>query len=305
MAGAFTHMAIVGDAVKSFPVDQGFGKILRENKNFLTLGSVSPDIPYLAHLAMGGFAWANIMHYHQTNGIVKNALHSLGVAKTKGKVWKYQLAWLSGFVGHLVADATIHPIVESIVGPYTDKDTNSNHSECEMIQDVIIFKDVMNLELSAAEYTDYLKACIEHSSFNKVADFWAAHAEVNCPFADSFPIKNIIDSYVKELDTAEGGNAFAIAFRHFGLKYIYRTYNDIMTKSPGLVEKYYSNIRLPNGMIGTFRKDGFEYAVKNLVVAWSKIERSLFSTENIADIIPNWNLDTGIDQDTSIRTYWS
>lgn len=305
MAGPYTHMAIVGDAIKSFAVDQDFGKILRENKSFLTLGSVSPDIPYLAHLAMGGFAWADIMHYHKTNGIVKNALHSLGTAKTKGKIWKYQLAWLLGFVGHLVADATIHPIVESIVGPYTDKDTNSNHRECEMIQDVMIFKDVMNLELSAAEYTDFLNACIQHSSFDKVSYFWAVHAEVNCPAAGSFPIKNIIDSYVKELDTAEGGNAFAIAFRHFGLNYIYRTHSDIMQNSTELVKKYYSNIQLPNGLIGSFRKDGFEYAVKNLVAIWSKIERSLFSTENITNIIPNWNLDTGIDQETEIRTYWS
>jgi hypothetical protein len=305
MAGPFTHMTIVEDAIKSFPVDQNLGKILRENKNFLTLGSVSPDIPYLAHLAMGGFAWADIMHYYRTNGIVKNALHSLSAAKTKGKIWKYQLAWLLGFVGHLVADATIHPIVESIVGPYTDKDTNNNHRECEMIQDVMIFKDVMNLELSAAEYTDFLKASFQHASFNKVAQFWAVHAEVYCPTVDKFPTDKIIESYIKELDTAEGGNAFAKAFRHFGLDYIYRTYSDIMKNSPELVKKYYSNIQLPNGLTGSFQKDGFDYAVKNLVAIWSKIDRSFFSTENIANIIPNWNLDTGIDQETEIRTYWS
>ncbi|MFH2045050.1 MAG: zinc dependent phospholipase C family protein [Pseudomonadota bacterium] len=305
MAGAYTHMAIVASAIKSFAVDQKFGKILRENKNFLTLGSVSPDIPYLAHLAMGGFAWADIIHYHKTNGIVKNALHSLSAAKTKGKIWNYQMAWLLGFVGHLVADATIHPIVESIVGPYTDKDTRNNHRQCEMIQDVMILKDVMNLELYAAEYSDVLKACIKHPSFEKVAFFWAAHAEVNCPMAGSFPAKKIIDSYVKEIDTAEGGNAIAKAFRHFGLDYVYRTHSDIKKNSPELVKKYYTSVQLPNGQTGSFREQGFDHAVKNLVTVWSKIERSLFSTENIANIIPNWNLDTGIDQDTEIRTYWS
>jgi hypothetical protein len=305
MAGAFTHMTIVGAAIKSFPVDKTLGELLRENMNFLTLGSVSPDIPYLAHLALGGFAWADIMHYHRTNGIVINALYSLRVANSKGKVWRYQLAWLLGFVGHLVADATIHPVVESIVGPYTDKDTRANHRECEMIQDVMIFKDVINLELSAAEYTDFLRACIGHPSFDKVAYFWATHAEVNCSMAGSFPTEQIIGSYVKELDTAEGGNTFARAFRHFGIGYAYRTYRDITKNSPELVKKYYSNIQLPNGMAGSFRKDGFEHAVRNLVAVWSKMERSLFSTENIADIIPNWNLDTGVDQDSAIRTYWS
>lgn len=298
-------MTVVEEAIKSFPVDQNLGKILRENKNYLTLGSVSPDIPYLAHLAGGGFAWADIMHYHRTNGIVKNALHSLSVTKTKGKIWKHQLAWLLGFVGHLVADATIHPIVESIVGPYTDMDNHNNHRECEMIQDVMIFKDIMNLELSASEYTDFLKACIQNSSFSKVAQFWAIHAEVNCCTVGKFPTDKIIESYTKELSTAEGGNAFARAFRHFGLDYVYRTYSDITKNSPDLVKKYYSNIQLPNGSLGSFKHDGFEYTVKNLVVMWSRIERSLFSTENISTIMPNWNLDTGIDQETEMRTYWS
>ena len=305
MAGAFTHMAIVAEALKSFPVDRNIGKILRENKNFLTLGGVSPDIPYLAHLAMGGFPWADIMHYHNTNNIVKNCLHSLTVAKSKGKEWKYQLAWLFGFVGHLVTDATIHPIVESIVGPYTDKKTNANHSECEMIQDVMIFKEVINLELSAAEYSDLLVACIEHSSFKIVAEFWAIHAEINCPYAGKFPTEKIIESYIKEIDTAEGGNVLAKAFRHFGVKLMYRTHADLIKNSVDFVEKYYTRINLPNGLVGSFRKDGFEYAVKNLVSVWSKIDRSLFSTENISNVVPNWNLDTGIEQDTEVRTYWS
>lgn len=305
MAGAYTHMVIVAEATKSFPVDQKLGKILRQNRNFLTLGSVSPDIPYLAQLALEGSTWADIMHYHRTNGIVNNALHSLSAAKTKGKIWEYQLTWLLGFVGHLVADATIHPIVESIVGPYTDKNNRDNHRECEMIQDVMIMKDVLNLELSAAEYSDLLRSAIEHSSFNKVADFWAAHAEVNCPTVGSFPTQKIIKSYVDELDVAEGGNGLARAFRHFGLDFVYRTYDDITENSPELVEKYYSNIQMPNGTTGPFRTGGFEYAAKNLATVWSKFGRSLFSTENIADIIPDWNLDTGINQDTDIRTYWS
>jgi hypothetical protein len=63
MAGAFTHMAIAEEAIKSFSVDQALGKLLRENRNYLTLGSVSPDIPYLAHLALEGANWADIMHY--------------------------------------------------------------------------------------------------------------------------------------------------------------------------------------------------------------------------------------------------
>ncbi len=305
MAGAYTHMAIVAEASKSFPPGQHFGNIIRSYINFLTLGSVSPDIPYLAHLAPGGFAWADIMHYFRTNGIIKNGLHSLAASKNKNRDWECQLAWLAGFVAHLVGDATIHPIIESIAGPYTDPNSHNRHSECEMIQDVLIFKEIKNLELSSAEYTDLLDACRKSPSFDKVTYFWKVHALINCPFDISFSPERIIESYFKLLDLADGGNQLASAFRHMGSKYVYRTYTDIVRNSSDLVNQYYKTITLPNGLAGSFIKDGFEYAVKNLVAVWSKIDRALFSTENIANIVPNWNLDTGIDQTTGIRTFWS
>ncbi len=306
MAGAFTHMAIVSEATKSFPAGKPVGDALRVHKNFLTLGSVSPDIPYLAHLSLkDAFDWADIMHYHQTNKLVQNAVHSLAVAKTKSKVWKSQLAWLLGFVGHLVSDASIHPIVESIVGPYTDKDTNANHTECEMIQDVLIMKNVLNLEVTYSEYTDLLRTGFESTTFDKVSEFWVRHAEVNCPMAGKFPIDAVVSSYIDMLDTAEGGNAFARVFRHFGSNFVYRTYKDVTKNAFDLVEKYYTNIQLPNGLTGRFKEDGFDFTVKNVVSVWSKIERALFTKDNITDFVSNWNLDTGIDQDVNKSTYWS
>lgn len=306
MAGAFTHMAIVSEATKSFPAGKSLGNILRVHRNFLTLGSVSPDIPYLAHLSLkNAFDWADIMHYHQTNRLVQNAIHSLAVVQTQGKIWKAQLAWLLGFVGHLVSDATIHPIVESIVGPYTDKDTNANHTECEMTQDVMIMKEVLNLEVTSAEYSDLLRAGFDSTSFPKVAEFWVRHAEVNCPMAGKFPIDSVVSSYIDMLDTAEGGNALARVFRHFGLSFVYRTHKDLNKNAYDLVEKYYTNIQLPNGLKGRFKEDGFDFTVKNVVAVWSKIERALFTKDNITDFVSNWNLDTGIDQDANKSTYWS
>jgi hypothetical protein len=306
MAGAFTHMAIVAEAAKSFPPGRRFGDIIHANMNFLTLGTVSPDIPYLAYLKLTGFSWANVMHYFQTNEIVKNGMHSLAAAKIKDKNWECQLAWLAGFVGHLVGDATIHPIIESIAGPYTNPDSHSRHGESEMIQDVLIFKEVKNLDVDAAEYTDLLDDCRKSPSYAQVTSFWDAHALVYCPFDMSFDAEGFITSYFKILDIADGGNKLSKAFRHMeAIKYLYRDYTDITTKSSDLVKQYYAEIPLPNGLTGSFRKDGFEYAAKNLVDVWSVIDRALFSAEKIVDIVPNWNLDTGVDQTTGIRTYWS
>jgi len=288
MAGAFTHMAIVAEAAKSFPPGKKFGDIIHANLNFLTLGTVSPDIPYLAYLKLTGFKWADVMHYFQTNGIVKNGMHSLAAAKNKDKNWECQLAWLAGFVGHLVGDATIHPIIECIAGPYTNPDSHNRHGKSEMIQDVLIFKEIKNLEVSGAEYTDLLDACRSSQSYDQVAAFWDAHALVNCPFDMSFDAKGFVASYFKILDIADGGNALSKAFRHMEvISYIYQTYADITTNSSDLVKQFYSEISLPNGLTGSFCKDGFEYAVKNLVSVWSKIDRALFSNDNIIDIVPN------------------
>jgi hypothetical protein len=308
MAGAFTHMAIVSEAKKSFPPGKKFGDIIHSDLNFLTLGTVSPDIPYLAYLDVGGeLGWADVMHYFQTNAIVKNAMHSLAAAKNIDTNWECQLARLAGFVGHLVGDATIHPIIESIAGPYTNPDSHSRHAESEMTQDVLIFKDVLNLEVAAAQYTDLIDDCRTNPSYDSVATFWDAHANVNCPFYKKFSAQGFITSYFNILGkvAADGGNLLAAAFRHMGIKYIYRTYSDITTNFPDLVKQYYTEIPLPNGLTGSFRKDGFDYAVKNLVAVWSKIDRALFSTDNIVDIVPNWNLDTGVDQSTGMKTYWS
>jgi hypothetical protein len=128
---------------------------------------------------------------------------------------------------------------------------------------------------------------------------------VNCPAAEPLSAKKILESYFTILDTAEGGGALAKAFRHIGLKYTYHPYQELTTQHADLVTKYYSSIKLPNGLTGAFRTDGFDFAVKNLVAVWSKIDRALFSTDNIADIVPNWNLDTGVDQATGKQTYWS
>jgi hypothetical protein len=273
--------------------------------HFLTLGSVSPDIPYLAHLAGSGFGWADIMHYHQTNGIVTDGLHSLAAAKERGGIWESQLAWLCGFISHLVADATIHPIVESIVGPYSNKDNRGNHQQCEMFQDVIMFKEVKNLQLTNSEYADFLHDAIDSDKFSDVAAFWKTYAEVNCSMYGSFNVERIIESYTNMLDTASGGNIFARMFRHLGKDIIYPSYNEIIENSPDLVDKYYRNVLLPNGRTGSFLKEGFNRAVDNLVNIWKDVERILFNSGNFQSIVPNWNLDTGIDQTTGIRTYWS
>jgi hypothetical protein len=304
MAGAFTHLAIMDEAAVPFPATEKIGKILRFQRKFVAMGCVSPDIPYLAVLDKDASIWANIFHYEKTNGIVHNGLHSLAAVKDQNESWQCQLAWLAGYVCHLVTDATIHPVVEAIVGPYSDSETHSRHGICEMIQDVFIFKEVKNLEISTSEFSTLLRECRDHPCFPKVIDFWNQHAKTNIPSASGMSGETFLKAFIDLLDLGEGGSAIAGLFRRLGVKYFYRTVDDLNANSPELVKDYYQNIRLPNGLKGSFREDAFNYAVKNTIDAWSQIKRALFTTDNVLSIVPNWNLDTGIEHETGIRTYW-
>lgn len=305
MAGAFTHMAIVSEAKDRFDPKTTFGQIFRRKLKFVTLGCVSPDVPYLSHIDALGVSWADVMHYHQTNGIVHNGLHTLKITKENDQFWTEKLAWLAGFVSHLVADASIHPIVEAIVGPCTMPAAKAAHTDCEMLQDVMIFRDVRGQELHASEYSSQLNACRKDRAYTDVMEFWSKHAMVNCPSFGEPNTKAMIERYFQQIDSAEGGSAIARAFRHIGFDYTYKSVATLEKNHKPLIKKYYDQVMLPNGRIGSFRHDGFDRAVTNTVAAWTRMDKSLFSTENVGEIVPNWNLDTGYDQNTNQRTFWN
>lgn len=168
MACAFTHFSIVSAAKDRFDAKSNLGRLFHQNPKFVTLGCISPNVPYLSHTALLGAEWADVMHYHQTNGIVQNGMHTLRVTRERDPFWNEKLAWLAGFVAHLVADAAIHPIVEAIVGPCTQPSSKAEHTTCEMLQDVMIFHELRNQELNAAEYTTHLNACKRDPAYDEV-----------------------------------------------------------------------------------------------------------------------------------------
>jgi hypothetical protein len=173
-----------------------------------------------------------------------------------------------------------------------------------MMQDVLIFHFVKNQELHAAEYTAHLTACKRDKAYAKVMEFWSAHAKVNAPALGTPETQAMFARYLAQLDTAEGGSAFAGAFRHIGFAYAYKTSAELLNNHKSKVKKYYTDVALPTGGTGSFRTEGFDRAVQNTVDVWSRMERFLFSHDNIAEIIPDWNLDTGFDQVRNTRTYW-
>jgi hypothetical protein len=62
------------------------------------------------------------------------------------------IAWLFGYASHVVADLTVHPVVEKLVGPYETNATEHHH--CELHQDAYIFMKKFAEGIASMEYLE-------------------------------------------------------------------------------------------------------------------------------------------------------
>lgn len=307
MAGAFTHF-IICDVAKRKRASLGveLWRFLNKYSEFLSLGAASPDLPYLS-FKTGNVNWADVMHYEKTNSIVISGYNTLkGKWSARTPADETKLAWLMGYVSHLVADATIHPIVQAIVGNYEDH--KDDHRICEMTQDSLVFNDYKKNDITYAEFSSILKFCKESAAFDELMDFWKTQILTNYTDKNEEPETSLwFTTYTKAIDAAEGGSAAAL-FRHIGVAkdYFYRPKADIVSNYPEHFKKYFAEVRLPNGSTGSFKKDGFEKTVQNVIDAWTSLYSGLNSSITVTDYVKNWNLDTGINLDSLNKevTYW-
>lgn len=304
MAGTFTHWMIVEKALDKFnrlpSKHKYFSNVLGKN-HFVLLGAVGPDYPYLSELRnniLKLHSWADRMHYENTGGFVVEGIKNLQGLKATEE-FKVCLSWLCGFVAHLITDATIHPVVNSIVGPYIFNTTE--HRQCEMIQDCFIFKQVKNVEISYADYLSLFKMCSEGDSdnINPAIDlFWTKTLEMSHPDGkDKFRYINP-DEWHKGFLSKIGlaSNPIPI-FRHIGeeANLVYKKTSSITDHERSA---YITNVSLPGSVNGDFIY-AFEKAVDLVLEAWQKLFVDVEENrpEACSEYIRNWNLDTGVDEE--------
>jgi hypothetical protein len=304
MAGTFTHLMICQKAKStqtSSALDDELWRLLNKHSQFLYLGAVSPDLPYLS-FKTGKINWADVMHYENTNGIAISGHADLTkINPIKNETDEVKLIWLLGYISHLVIDATIHPIVQAIVGPYSDPPNREPHRICEMTQDSLIFNEMEKGDIKYSDFVEIIKFCKESPHFNDLMAFWMQQLQINYSGKNEKPDPPLwFSTYAKAIDLADGDSSLAAIFRHIGIvkNYIYETKEQIMTGLFGRYEQYYSQIELPSKKTGEFFKDGFERATGNVQEVWNKLYMGLTGVIVVTDIIKNWNLDTGVDQDS-------
>jgi hypothetical protein len=305
MAGAFTHFIICDQGERKKQVlGAELWQLLNKYSPFLFLGAASPDLPYLS-FQTGHVNWADVMHYEKTNSMFQSGYAQLKKAwPSKTPADEAKFVWIMGFASHLIADATIHPVVQEIVGPY--KDNPDEHRVCEMTQDSIIYNIYRKTDIRYSEFSEMLKFCKDSPHYKSLMDFWETLLEESYKEKGEEPEPPLWFNTYSTAIGAAGESKLLAFFRHLGIaeKYIYKTRAEIEKEYPDDLVKYFEVVKLPDGETGSFNELVFIKALNNVTAAWRKLYDGLKLEIEVAQILKNWNLDTGVDMNSGQVTYW-
>ncbi len=248
------------------------------------------------------------MHYTHTCQAIYEGMELIRQLP-RGPAKEKCLAWIMGYTGHVIADMSIHPVVELKVGPYEENSTH--HRRCEMHQDVFIFT---RMGIGMPQTADHLRATIlrcgapdNHERLDlDVKEIWEKLLRKVHPgiFSDDPPeidkwhrrCYNILE---KLLPTTSRFIGFA---RHVcdGLGFLYPTPNEVDAS-------YIENLAVPSPE-GESRKMNydaiFDLAIENVQQEWLKVTRQALGYGDLfAFRDDEWNLDTGRDEEEN-RVYW-
>jgi len=306
MPGAYAHITAVNIAsethrLQSAGISREASIALGRYKGFLELGAVSPDYPYL-DIGFGSSAkkWADKMHYRDTGYMIGHGIEHLSSVGQAAR--EKCIAWLLGYAAHLVADLTIHPIVELRVGPYHEN--AGDHRTCEMHQDAYIFDRLELGPIGVSEHLDsgISRCCGDDDSLldEDIKALWLAMLSTNYPddFSSNEPDPDSWHAGFKKIvDTVEEGYKLFPIARHVaadkGLTY---------PASNNIDQSFIEDLKTP---LGAAHYDQiFDKAVSNITQMWKQISDDLNQQEpELIAHLGNWNLDTGRDENGQL-VYW-
>lgn len=190
MPANVTHMLIAHKALQTLKakgIDEykQFAETLddasrsRNYKAYINLGSLGPDLYYYNRLsssikdmlkegfvqAKGVTPWSYHLHSHRPNEFPLKLVEVIfsDVIRENGQVNLYdddmrKLAYIAGHLTHIAADQIIHPVVNSVAGPYyRDGRNRKKHRECEVFQDYFLYEEVYRLEEKTGEKYNFFK----------------------------------------------------------------------------------------------------------------------------------------------------
>jgi hypothetical protein len=264
--------------------------------NFCELGSVSPDYPYLG----GDKRWADAMHYTRTGEIVRAGVRAL--REMGGDAQLRCLAWLMGYASHVVADVTVHPVLDKNICTY--EENPKLHRICEMHQDVYIFQR-MRVGNVGEHLKSGIRTCVDKgkSNFSSIDRFWSSLLQEVHPveYSSNKPdIKKWHQCFSFVIDAIDEGDRLPGIFQHM--------LSEQGAVYPSVVQvksSYITGLRPPGGVLPLHYDNIFDQAIINVRKVLLEISRGVFEDkEGYATLIEDWNLDTGRVTENSPVAFW-
>jgi hypothetical protein len=137
--------------------------------------------------ATGVTPWSYHLHSSRPNEFPLKLAEIMfsDVTRKKGKIELYaddirKLAYIAGHLTHIAADQIIHPVVNSIAGPYYREGANRmKHRECEVFQDYFLYEEVYRLEEKTGSKYDFFRQdfrswadCARGATFQNAEDWF-------------------------------------------------------------------------------------------------------------------------------------
>lgn len=309
MPGTYAHITLVNELTAPMRIDllKGMPKAAKKavgmNFKYCELGAVSPDYPYLNLLSDGAKKWADLMHYSSTGDVIREGVRKLQGSQCVG--FDKKLSWLLGYVSHVVADCTIHPVVELRVGDYDHH--KDEHRICEMNQDAHIYQRLnLGSEIGLSEHLDSgIASCVGSGTRGELdvdlQSYWQDILETVYP-AESTKnppkINKWHEWFVDTLDIAEEGNRLPVFARHLisdkGITY---------PSSNALDNTHLCALNTPAGKMSYDQV--FDLAIENAGKIWEAVASAVCNNdEKKLSCLANWNLDTGKNENDRYG-FWS
>ncbi len=305
MPAAYAHLTMVS-LLASRPELQRFTFLSRSaqgnllsNIKFFELGAMSPDYPYLHIGDSASSAWADSMHYKNVGDRIREGINYVKLLDDNEKY--KALAWLLGYVAHVVTDVTIHPVVELKVGVY--EENKRDHRICEMSQDLYIYRRLNTGELNRAHLETGIATCTDDGDPGRIdpviRSLWEKMLQSSEPefYKNEHPKIDLWHSkfqFMMTIALAEG---------------LFRWSRHTITTSLGLQYppepqlEFCESLSTPGGVQMSY-DDIFNKAKENVHEHWGFVLRACL-TDDVIDLscFKNWNLDTGKDEQGNI-TFW-
>lgn len=277
--------------------------VLTKYFHYAVLGAVSPDYPNLAAGNPLASSWADIMHTVRAGDMLGSGISIL--MNSEGSVREKQLAWLLGFATHLVADMTIHPVVQALVGVYSEN--TALHRICEMNQDSYIYQRMNRGQIGDSDkFSSIVAQCSyidnEVTLDSDIEFFWQRLLQDVYPevFRVNPPDINLWHREFIAISTREAPDEK----RLFPLAHlISASTGEAYPDYSNIDRQFIDNLLIPSPADHHLNYDDiWHHATYNIAVTWRSIEAAVLGRSAAPQFEP-WNLDTGRDESGQL-VFW-